>query len=109
MHATTYTNIHTYVRASNNTYTNIKIFNNTQTQAHTQITPTFRTKINHINRGFLRSSLCPTIADCMKPRVTDSNIYIYIYICVCVCVCVCVCSIIDNEHYLTILQHLVLH
>ena len=29
--------------------------------------------------------------------------------CVCVCVCVCKCSITDIEHYLTILQHLVLH
>ena len=29
--------------------------------------------------------------------------------CVCVCVCVCEYSIIDIEHYLIILQHLVLH
>ena len=40
----------------------------------------------------------------------ETSIYIYIYVCVCVSVCVCVFqySIIDIEHNLTLLQHLVL-
>ena len=79
--------------------------------------------------GFLQSAivgqttfaLCLTIVDWMKPSVTDCTmliyiiyIYIYIYMCVCVCVCVCVickykCSILDIDHYLTILLHLFLH
>ena len=71
--------IHTYVRASNSTYTGILTFNNTQTLVDTQIIPTFQMKINHINR-FLRSALCPTIANWMKPRFTDSTMWIiYIY------------------------------
>ena len=53
MHACTHTNIHTYVHMSNNTYTNIRIFNNTQNQVDMQIP-------------------LPT-AGCMKPWVRDSH------------------------------------
>ena len=52
--------------------------------------------------GILRlSSLCQTIADCMKPKVTDCTIYLYFSM--------CKCSVIDIDHYSTILQHLVLY
>ena len=83
-------------------------------------------RVGQHETSFIVETLLDTgIRDCLiyiyiyiyiyKPRVTDTTmeydiyIYMYIYIYIYVCVCVCKYSIIDIEHYLTILQHLVYH